>query len=186
MLDLGRQYAAVGAEIERAVAEVCASGRFILGREVGEFETAAAAMLDCGPAVGCASGTDALWLAMAALGVGEGDAVVTTPFSFFATVSSILRVGARPVLADIDPASFNLSPAATADAIAANPDVRAVMPVHLYGQCADWQPFAGTRARAWIADDRRRCPGLSEQAGRACMQGRSGMPRRSRSTRPRI
>lgn len=147
MLDLARQYAAVGAEIERAVADVCAGGRFILGREVGEFEAAVSAMLDSGPAVGCASGTDALWLAMAGLGIGEGDAVVTTPFSFFATVSSILRAGARPVLADIDPASFNLSPAAAADAIASNPDVRAVMPVHLYGQCADWQPFADISER---------------------------------------
>ena len=147
MLDLGRQYAAVGAEIERAVADVCSGGRFILGREVGAFESAVSAMLDCGPAVGCASGTDALWLAMAALGVGEGDAVVTTPFSFFATVSSILRVGARPVLADIDPVSFNLSAAATADAIAGNPEVRAIMPVHLYGQCVDWQPFAALAER---------------------------------------
>ena len=142
MLDLGRQYAAVGAEIQGAVADVCSAGRFILGREVGELESAISAMLATGPAVGCASGTDALWLAMAALGVGEGDAVVTTPFSFFATVSSILRVGAQPVLADIDPVSFNLSASATADAIAANSHVRVVMPVHLYGQCADWQPFA--------------------------------------------
>ena len=147
MLDLGRQYAAVGAEIGRAVSDVCAAGRFILGREVGEFELAVSAMLDSGPAVGCASGTDALWLAMAALGVGEGDAVVTTPFSFFATVSSILRAGARPVLADIDPVSFNLSSAAVADAISGIPGVRAIMPVHLYGQCADWQPFSELAAK---------------------------------------
>ncbi len=147
MLDLGRQYAVVGAEIGRVVADVCSAGRFILGREVGEFESAVSAMLATGPAVGCASGTDALWLAMASLGLAEGAAVVTTPFSFFATVSSILRVGARPVLADIDPVSFNLSAAATADAIGANPDVRAVMPVHLYGQCADWQPFTALAAK---------------------------------------
>ncbi len=142
MLDLGRQYAAVGEQIGRAITEVCAAGRFILGREVAAFEAAVQGMCGSGPAVGCASGTDALWLAMASLGIGPGDAVVTTPFSFFATVSSILRVGARPVLADIDPVSFNLSPAATADAIAANPDARAVMPVHLYGQCVDWDAFA--------------------------------------------
>jgi dTDP-4-amino-4,6-dideoxygalactose transaminase len=146
VLDLSRQYAVVGDEITRAIASVCAGGRFILGREVTEFETAVAATLggSTSPihAVGCASGTDALWLAMEALGVGEGAAVVTTPFSFFATVSSILRVGARPVLADIDADSFNLSAAAVDEAVAANPDVRAVMPVHLYGQCADWDALA--------------------------------------------
>ena len=163
MLDLGRQYATAGAEIERAVADVCAGGRFILGREVGEFESEVAAMLACGPAVGCASGTDALWLAMAALGIGEGDAVVTTPFSFFATVSSILRAGARPVLADIDPVSFNLCPAAVANAVAENPDVRAVMPVHLYGQCSDWdglQPIAHG-ANALLIEDAAQAFGAS-------------------------
>ncbi len=138
MLDLSQQYAAVGAKIEQAIAEVGRAGRFILGKEVVELETAVSSMLGSGPAVGCASGTDALWLAMGALGIGRGDAVGTRPFSFFASVGSILRAGARPVLADIDPVSFNLSPAAVADALAANPDVRAVMPVHLYGQCADW------------------------------------------------
>jgi dTDP-4-amino-4,6-dideoxygalactose transaminase len=146
VLDLSRQYAAVGDEIARAVASVCSGGRFILGREVTEFETAVVETLGepTHPihAVGCASGTDALWLAMAALGVGEGAAVVTTPFSFFATVSSILRVGARPVLADIDADSFNLSATAVDEAVAANPDIRAVMPVHLYGQCADWDALA--------------------------------------------
>ncbi|MGI4755232.1 MAG: DegT/DnrJ/EryC1/StrS family aminotransferase [Janthinobacterium lividum] len=148
MLDLHRQYATVGEEIGRAVADVCAAGRFILGREVSEFEAAVQQATGATSAVGCASGTDALWLAMAATGVGPGDAVVTTPFSFFATVSSILRAGARPVLADIDPVSFNLSPAATADAVAANPNVRAVMPVHLYGQCADWDALAPVAEQA--------------------------------------
>ena len=138
MLDLQRQYATVGKAITHAVADVCAGGRFILGREVTEFERAVERETTATEAVGCASGTDALWLAMAACGIGPGDAVLTTPFSFFATVSSILRVGARPVLADIDPISFNLCPAATADAIATHPDLRAIMPVHLYGQCADW------------------------------------------------
>ena len=138
MLDLGRQYLTVGEEVERAIHDVCSAGRFILGREVSDFEQQVSSMLTTGPAVGCASGTDALWLAMAACGIGEGDAVITTPFSFFATVSSILRVGARPVLADIDPVSFNLLPAAAEDAAASNAEVRAIMPVHLYGQCADW------------------------------------------------
>ncbi len=148
MLDLHRQYSTVGEAIGLAVADVCAGGRFILGREVAEFEDAVQRSTGAIAAVGCASGTDALWLAMEACGIGPGDAVVTTPFSFFATVSSILRVGARPVLADIDPVSFNLSPDATADAVSANPDVRAVMPVHLYGQCADWDRFAPMAAES--------------------------------------
>jgi dTDP-4-amino-4,6-dideoxygalactose transaminase len=142
ILDLSRQYATVGEEIGRAIADVCAGGRFILGREVGEFEDAFARGTGATEAVGCASGTDALWLAMAALDIQEGAAVITTPFSFFATVSSILRVGARPVLADIDPVSFNISAEAVAEAAAATPGVRAVMPVHLYGQCADWDALA--------------------------------------------
>lgn len=138
VLDLGRQYATVGAEIAAAVAEVCAAGRFILGREVRELEQRIVSLTGAADAAGCASGTDALWLAMAALGIGEGDAVVTTPFTFFASVSSILRAGATPVLADIDPATFNLSAASVEEALASHPGVRAVMPVHLYGQCADW------------------------------------------------
>lgn len=141
ILDLSRQYAAVGAEIGAAIADVCSAGRFVLGKEVVELERQIAGVTTATEAVGCASGTDALWLAMAALGIGRGDAVVTTPFSFFATVSSILRVEARPILADIDPVTFNLSPAAVADAIAQHEDVRAIMPVHLYGQCADWESF---------------------------------------------
>ncbi len=140
MLDLQRQYAAVGPEIEAAVLEVCRAGRFILGQEVRALESAVEQKYGIPMAAGCASGTDALWLAMAALGIGPGDAVVTTPFSFFATVSSILRAGARPVLADIDPVTFNLDAAAAEAAMTA--DVKAVMPVHLYGQCADWDSFA--------------------------------------------
>ena len=109
MLDFSREFAEIREEVLAAIAAVCESQRFILGPEVARFEDAAAT--ECGVpfAVGCASGTDALWLALAALKIGEGDVVVTTPFSFFATVSSILRVGARPVLADIDEGTFNLS-----------------------------------------------------------------------------
>ena len=155
VLDLSRQYRSVGAEIEAAVHAVCAGGRFILGHEVAELEAALTERCRAGGAAGCASGTDALWLALAALGVGEGDHVVTTPFSFFATVSSILRAGAIPVLADIDPATFNLSAEATEQAIRRNGGARAIMPVHLYGQCADWdalQPVAD-RFGAHLVED---------------------------------
>jgi len=95
-------------------------------------------------ALGCSSGTDALWLALAAAGVDPGEAVVTTPFSFFASVSAILRAGAKPVLADIDPATFNLSPAAVEAVLKGEQGerIRAILPVHLYGQVADWTAFA--------------------------------------------
>jgi dTDP-4-amino-4,6-dideoxygalactose transaminase len=144
VLDLSRQYAALGAEIQAAVADVCSAGRFVLGREVREFEQAVERDYRITGAIGCASGTDALWLAMAALGIGPGDAVVTTPFSFFATVSSILRVGATPVFADIDPVSMNLSAESVAEVLREHRGerVRAILPVHLYGQCADWDALS--------------------------------------------
>jgi dTDP-4-amino-4,6-dideoxygalactose transaminase len=136
MLDFSREFAEIREEVVAAMVAVCESQRFILGPEVGRFEEAAAAACGVPYAVGCASGTDALWLALAALKIGAGDVVVTTPFSFFATVSSILRAGATPVLADIEERTFNLSPEAVGD-LAGGTKIRAVMPVHLYGQCAD-------------------------------------------------
>lgn len=142
MLDFSREFAQIREEVLGAIASVCDSQRFILGPEVGRFEEAAA--LSCGVsfAIGCASGTDALWLAFAALEIGPGNAVVTTPFSFFATVSSILRAGAKPLLADIDEDTFNLSTQATHEVLKRTGDrVAAVMPVHLYGQCADMSGF---------------------------------------------
>ena len=122
MLDFSREFAEIREEVLAAIAGVCESQRFILVPEVARFEAAAAAACGVPFAVGCASGTDALWLALAALKLGEGDAVVTTPFSFFATVSSILRVGAKVVLADIVPPPRLGQPSAatklfTADAV---------------------------------------------------------------------
>ncbi|MBW4037931.1 MAG: DegT/DnrJ/EryC1/StrS family aminotransferase [Acidobacteria bacterium] len=140
MLDFSREFAEIREEVMAAMGAVCESQRFILGPEVGRFETAAAAACGVAHAVGCASGTDALWLGLAALRLGKGDVVVTTPFSFFATVSSILRAGAWPVLADIDARTFNLSPGAVLEALNREPGA-AVMPVHLYGQCADMTAF---------------------------------------------
>jgi dTDP-4-amino-4,6-dideoxygalactose transaminase len=146
MLDFRREFSAIRSEILDAIAEVADSQRFILGPQVERFERAAAAACGVEFAAGCASGTDALWLALAALRIGPGDAVVTTPFSFFATVSSILRAGAVPVLADIDPVTFNLSPAAVEEALKSSPvgasRIAGVMPVHLYGQCAEMDAFA--------------------------------------------
>ena len=112
MLDLKRQYEPLQKELLEALGHVLETQQFILGEQVAAFEQAAAGQLGVAHALGCSSGTDALWLALAAAGVGPGTAVVTTPFSFFASVSAILRAGATAVLADIDPATFNLSPAA--------------------------------------------------------------------------
>ena len=144
MLDFARQYQQIRAEILNTIEQVCDSQHFVLGKPVVEFETAAARLCDLAHGVGCASGTDALWLAMAAAEIGSGDAVVTSPFTFFSTVSSIVRVNAQPILVDIDPRTYNLDPAQVAASLK-NPTtgrpIRAIMPVHLYGQCADWDQF---------------------------------------------
>src|SRR5215831_13230112 len=143
MLDLSRQYAGIRTEILAAVARACDSQRYILGDEVSAFEREFASLCATKDSVGCASGTDGLWLALAAAGVGPGDSVITTPFSFFATASSILRAGAKPVFVDVDPGTLNLDPAKVEQRLRTSPnDVRAVMPVHLYGQCADMDAFS--------------------------------------------
>ena len=151
MLDLPRQFAAIRNEVLQAIAEVCDSQQFVLGPQVSRFERAAAEACSCPHAVGCGSGTDALWPAMASAGVGPGDFVITSPFSFFASVSSILRCGARPLLADIHPLTFNLSPTAVEEVIVGHPrgsgGIRAILPVHLYGQCADMDAFEEIRGR---------------------------------------
>ncbi|HZL27226.1 MAG TPA: DegT/DnrJ/EryC1/StrS family aminotransferase [Acidobacteriaceae bacterium] len=158
MLDFSRQFAVLRDEMMAAITQVCDSQRFILGPEVARFEKAAAAACGAPFAVGCASGTDALWLAMAALDIAPGDTVVTTPFTFFASVSSILRCGATPVLADIDPLTFNISPDATLAALKkhSSPAQKIViMPVHLYGQCADMDSLQSVAAQhsATIVED---------------------------------
>jgi dTDP-4-amino-4,6-dideoxygalactose transaminase len=144
MLDLQRQYQPIQAELIEAVRHVLESQQFILGEEVTSFERSAAEQLGVKHAVGCSSGADALWLALAAAGIGPGDAVVTTPFSFFASVSCILRAGATPVLADIDPVTFNLDPVKVEEVLAGpgRQQIEAILPVHLYGQCADWTAFS--------------------------------------------
>jgi dTDP-4-amino-4,6-dideoxygalactose transaminase len=144
MLDFSRQYQQVRAEILAAIQQVCDGQDFILGQQVQQFEAAAAQRCDVAHGIGCASGTDALWLALAAAEIGRGDVVLTSPFTFFSTVSSILRVEARPFLADIDPRTYNLDPAkvaATLKKLPKDASVRAILPVHLYGQCADWDEF---------------------------------------------
>jgi dTDP-4-amino-4,6-dideoxygalactose transaminase len=144
MLDLERQYQPLREELLEALAGVLDSRQFILGGAVIAFEKAAAAHLGVAHAVGCSSGTDALWLALAAARIGPDMAVVTTPFSFFASVSAILRAGATALLADIDPSTFNLDPVTVEAALNRlhGKTIRAILPVHLYGQPADWDSFA--------------------------------------------
>jgi dTDP-4-amino-4,6-dideoxygalactose transaminase len=144
MLDLKRQYESIAEEVKAAIERVLTSQHFIGGVEVDGFERESAEYLGVHDSVGCASGTDALWLALLASGVGPETSVVTTPFSFFASVSAIVRCGATSVLADIDPATLNLDPVAAENALkrAHSHKVHAVMPVHLYGQCANMDAFS--------------------------------------------
>ena len=134
-IDLVPQFNAMSAEIMATVEKVFTEQKFILGDEVSELEREIANYCDARHAIGCNSGTDALIIALQALDIGEGDEVITTPFSFFATASSICRAGATPVFVDIDPETFNLDPQAVEEAI--TPRTRAIMPVHLFGQCCD-------------------------------------------------
>jgi len=142
LLDLSRQYATLRKEVLAAVEAVCDSQHYILGPAVSDFETRAAKFLGANFCIGCASGTDAIFLALAAAGIGPGDEVVTTPFSFFATASSITRIGARPVFADIDPNTYNLDPHSVQSLLDHHVRVKAILPVHLYGQCADMDALA--------------------------------------------
>ncbi len=145
MLDLRRQYPQIRDQVSAAIERVCSTQHFIGGEEVSAFEREAAAFVGAKQGIGCASGTDALWLALQAAGVGPGDAVITTPFSFFASTSTITRTGATPVFADIDPGTLNLDPKAVDRRIASGLSglkLKAILPVYLYGQCADMDAFA--------------------------------------------
>ena len=135
LLDLTEQNDALRPEIEAALGRVLDTNGFILGREVAALEKELAAYCGVMHAIGCASGSDAILLALMALDVGPGDEVITTPYSFFATVSSITRLGAVPVFVDIDPVTYNLDAAQVEAKITSK--TRAIEPVHLYGQCSD-------------------------------------------------
>ena len=138
LLDLRAQFAPLKPEIMAAIEEICDSQRFILGPKVEAFEADMAAYCRTAGAVGVSSGSDALIIALMAEGIGHGDEVITSPFTFFATVGAIVRVGATPVFADIDPVTFNIDPAQVAARI--TPRTKAIIPVHLFGQAADMDP----------------------------------------------
>ncbi|PYV54196.1 MAG: transcriptional regulator [Acidobacteria bacterium] len=138
-LDLQRQYQDIREEVMAAIERVCSSQHFILGEEIEKLEQEIASFTGAKFGVACASGTDALWLALAASGIKPGDRVITTAFSFFASASSIARCGARPVFVDIEPETFNIDPARVRTRLEHGGDykVSALLPVHLYGQCAN-------------------------------------------------
>jgi dTDP-4-amino-4,6-dideoxygalactose transaminase len=152
-LDLRRQYHAIKGELDHAVAQVLESGRFVLGPNVAALEAELATYCGTAHAIGVGSGTDALRLALHALGVGPGDEVVTTPFTFVASAETIAQVGARPVFADVDPVTLTLDPAAVARRL--TPRTRALVVVHLYGQPAAMTPLmelARTHG-LWVIED---------------------------------
>ncbi len=135
LLDLKPQYFAIRDEIDEAIRRVVESQRFILGPEVEALENEIAQYCGCKYAVGVSSGTDALLMSLMALGVSSGDEVITTPYTFFATIGSIMRVGATVVLADIQPETFNIDPSHVCKLITKK--TKAIIPIHLFGQCAD-------------------------------------------------
>lgn len=145
ILDLTPEIEELWDELMEAIQRVMRSGRFILGPEVDAFEAEFAAYLGVKHAIGVNSGTDALLIALRALGVGPGDEVITTPFTFFATAESISNLGATPVFVDIDPRTFNIDPELIESAITER--TKAIVPVHLYGQAADMDPITAIAHR---------------------------------------
>ena len=172
LLDLVAQYRGIKNDVDRAVMAVIERQSFIMGPEVAQLEAAVATLAQTRHAVGCASGTDALLLPLRALDLAPGDEVITTPFTFFATAGAIHNAGGTPVFVDIDPATYNIAPAAIEAAI--TPRTRAIIPVHLFGQMAAVErilPLAKEHGLAVIEDAaqaigaRRLVDGVSRMAG---------------------
>lgn len=174
VLDLKAQYRPIQGEIDAAIREVVESTEFVLGPHVRKLEKEVAAYCECSHAVGVASGTDALRLTLAALDLGPGDEVITSPFTFIATANTISHCGAKPVFVDIDPDTFNISAAAAERAI--SPRTRGIVPVHLYGQPADLDPILKIASghRLWVVEDCAQAIGARYKGARVGSIGRAG------------
>jgi dTDP-4-amino-4,6-dideoxygalactose transaminase len=174
MVDVLGQYGHIKTEVDAAVQRVLESGQFILGKEVGELERWIASYLGVSDAVGCASGTDALQIALMALGIGPGDEVITTPFTFVATAEVIGLLGAKPVYVDIDPQTFNINASMIESVITSR--TRALIPVHLYGQPAEMEPIMEVARRRGIKviEDSAQAFGASYRGKKVCTFGDVG------------
>src|SRR3989442_679206 len=174
LVNLQAQYAPLREEILAAIERVMESQQLVLGPEVRSLEEEIAEYSNTRHAIGCASGSDALLLALLALDVKAGDEVITTPFTFFATGGAIARIGAQPVFVDIDPRTYNIDPQKIEVAI--TPRTRAVIPVHMYGQCADMDPLLAISARHHIPliEDAAQAIGAEDRGRRAGSMGRIG------------
>ncbi len=168
LLDLRAQYATIKPEIDEAIARVVESQVFILGPQVSGLEEEMAGLLGCRHAIGCASGSDAILLALMALGVGAGDQVLCPAYTFFATAGSVARLGAVPVFADIDPATYNMDPDSARYAASRCDRLAAIMPVHLFGQAADLDAFLelGAELRVPVVEDAAQALGTRDGRGR--------------------
>ena len=175
LLDLNAHHEPLKQEILAALEKTFRSNAFILGPDVGKLEERVAAYCQAMYGIGVTSGTDALLLALMALGIGTGDEVVTTPYSFFATAGVIVRLGAKPVLVDIDPTTYNIDPAKITSVL--TDKTKAIIPVHLYGQCADMTPIMdiAKRHNLSVIEDAAQAIGSEHRDGRrACSMGTIG------------